>query len=273
MPSRIVSNIGKFIRRLHFFDWLIILIGICIVGFFLYSRLSKKTEWISIKLMVAHDEWWWTSSPPQYWYTDSLEPGMSTYNSFGEKVAEITDVQSFDNGGYGRRAFVDIKVKGFFDKKRQLYLFNFQPLQIGKKFEQTFGKNNLSGIVTYIEQDGLPSHDRIIEVKLYGIRDWHAEEYKTGLEMKDSQGRVLAKVINVQSELASWYEFSDIRGRKILITDPTSRNLTIRLQIKTFESGGNEHFVDRAVIKIGEEIWFQFPTVAIRSGIISKIIE
>lgn len=259
--------------RLNLFDILVMVAILIVIGTFLWLRQSKKTEWINVRLVVANDEWWWEGQPPQWWYVDSLQIGQIAYSSFGEKTAEITNVDIFDVGAYRRRAFIDIMLKGAYDTQRKLYLYNFQPLQIGKPLDLTFGKNNVRGIIAYIENISVVYSQKQIEVKVLKVRPWVADSLTKGLEMKDSQGRVLAKIDDVKTEIATFYEFSDIRGQRIQVTDPEFRDVTVKITIKTFTSGATDYFVDRAAIKIGEKIWFQFPQSVIRDAEITKIFE
>lgn len=267
----IIQKVKKW--RLNALDIIIITAILVVVGIFLWLRISKKTEWINVRLVVANDEWWWEGQPPQWWYVDSLQSGQVAYSSFGEKVAEIVNVDIFDIGAYRRRAFIDITLKGAFDSQRKLYLYNFQPLQIGKPLDLTFGKNNVRGIITYIDDISITYSQRQIEVRVLKVRPWVAESLTKGLEMKDSQGRVLAKIDEVKTENAIYYEFSDIRGQRIQVIDPEFRDVTAKVTIKTFTSGVTDYFVDRGAIKVGEKIWFQFPQAVIREAEITKIFE
>lgn len=259
--------------KLNALDFFVIAIVLLILGSFLWLRVSKKTEWVTVRLVIGNDEWWWEGQPPQWWYVDNLQAGLTAKSSFGENNAEITNVESFDIGGFRRRAFVDIKLKGAFDKNRQVYLYNYQPLQIGKPLDLTFGKYNVKGLIAYIDKGQMEYKDRRIEVRALKIHPWEAESLMKGLEMKDTAGRVLATVENVQVDTSIEYEFSDIRGQTIPVANPGFRDVTLRLAIKTFESGGTEHFIDRAAIKVGEKIWFQFPRAAIRDAEITKVFE
>lgn len=259
--------------NINLFDVLVLTAIILVIGVFLWLRASKKTEWINVRLVVANDEWWWEGQPPQWWYVDDLKVGQTAYNSFGEKVAEIYNIESFDTGGYKRRAFIDLRLKGAYEKKRQIYTYNFQPLQIGKPLDLTFGKHNVRGLITYIDKIEIDYKQKKIQVRLAQVNTWIAESIRNGIEMKDSQGRVLAVVESVEVRPYTYYEFSDIRGQMIKVTNPDFREVLVTLTINTFESGGYTYFVDRAAIKIGEKIWFQFPQAVIREAEITKIFE
>lgn len=240
----------------------------------LWMRMAQKPEWITIRLALTNDEWWWEGAPPQWWYVDTLSVGQTSKNTFGETVAEIKNIESFDVGAYRRRAFVDLRLKGAYDKRRQMYLFNYQPVQIGKSLDLTFGKNNIHGIVTYVDKLPQGYTPRTIEVKLAAVAPWVAQSYKEGLTMTDSQGRPLAKILSVTTVPSTVQEVVDIGERTQKRTDGSLfRDVLLEVQIQTYQSSGVDYFVDRAAIKIGEHIWFQFTQTVAREAEITKILE
>ncbi len=259
--------------HLNIFDILIVLLVCCVIGTLLWQRVSKKTEWITIRLVIANDEWWWEGQPPQWWYVDELQRGLTTKNTFGETVAEITNIDVFDIGGYRKRAYVDLKLKGSYDKKRSVYLYNFQPLQIGKPLDLTFGKQNVKGLVIYINKGSPKYTNKRIEVKVSKAEPYEAMSLVQGMKMKDSVGRTLVSIDAVSVVPYIEYVFSDIRGTFVPASNPAYRNVILQLTIQTFTSANIEYFMDRAVIKIGEKIWLQFPQTAIRDAEIIRIIE
>lgn len=270
---RIIQKTKRLVRSLTLFDWVVFLLVLSVVGVFLAIRFSKKQQWLPVRVIVTNDDWWWEGQAPSFWYVDDLSPNMTATNSFGETVAKISDVSIFDVGAYGRRAYVDVLLNATYDKTKNVYLFNFQPLQIGKPIELTFGTHNVRGLVAYIGDDKIEYEDKKIEVKVYEVRPMVAEMYVEGLEMKDTLGNVLASVEEVKVDPHIKYEFSDIRGTSLPFNDPDYRDVTLVVNIKTFRSGGNNFFMDRAAVKVGELIWFQFPEVAVKEATISRIIE
>ena len=265
----------RFWKKFNAFDLVVAAVILLVLGSFLWLRVSRKTEWISLRLVVANDEWWYEGAAPQWWYVDELAVGQTAKNTFGGTVAEIIDVQSFDVGAYRRRAFVDLQVKGYYDAKRGVYLYNYQPLQIGKPLDLTFGKNNLRGLVTYIENTPENFEEKVIEVSLPAVRSWVAQSYREGLEMQDSRGRTLAKILSVSINPTSAREIVEILPDTAEKTFGPEQfyDLRLVLSIQTFASAGVNYFVDRAAIKVGEYIWFQFPETAVKQAEIVRIIE
>lgn len=261
-------------KKFNLFDGLVILVLLVVAGSFLWLRLSRKTEWVNVRVVVSNDEWWWEGAPPQWWYADGLSVGQSAYDSFGKKIVEITNIQNFDIGGYRRRVFIDVKLRGAYDTKRQVYLYNFQPVQVGKPLDLTVGKNNVRGVVTYIENAPQAYQEKKIEVKIFGVRPWVASSYTQGLTMKDSLNRPLVSIEDVVVEPSVATLIVETTGGVEKRYAPSLfRDVTLRVRIKVFQSNGVDYFVDRAAIKVGEHIWFQFPQAAIRDAEITKIFE
>lgn len=259
--------------RLNIFDGIIVTLVILAIGALLWLRTGKQSQWITLRINISNDDMWYEAAPPQWWYVENLAPGAISKNSFGETVAEIINVEIFDIGAYRKRAYVDLRVRGSYDTKRQVYLYNYQPIQIGKSLDLTFGKNNVHGVISYI--NALPNYtDRTIEVRIPAVSQWVADSYAVGATMTDSQGAVLAKIISVTTTPTTANEITQTTDNgQIKLSNAGYKDISLQLRIKTFRSGNVDFFIDRAAIKIGGIIWFQFPQTAIRGAEITRIIE
>lgn len=269
-----MTNIIRKIRKhLNLFDYLVIIGLLITLGILLFFRFSRTTEIVPVRISLSSNEWWWKGNPPEFWLVRDLNVGQKSFNTFGKQVAEITDIHIYDVGSNRTRSYVDINLQASFDKRRNIYLYNFQPLQIGKPLDLTFGENNVRGLVTYIGTDEQLYIQKEIEVQLYAIFPFEADSYKKGLQVKDSQGRILASIENVDVEEAQSYEFFDASNRRFVLegTDPNRRDVTLRLKISTLFQNGIYFYIDGAAVKVGESIWFQFPQIVAKGAVISKI--
>ncbi len=272
------QGIFKGVKKIGFniFDIGVLLVILLIIAAFFWIRASREDLWIDVKLVVSNDDWWWEGSPPQWWFAEGLKVGDKAKNTFGKEIGEITDIINFDVGEYRRRIFVDLKLKGSFDKRRGVYLFSYQPIQVGKPLDLNFGKYNLRGIVTYVEIADFENFykDKVIEVEVSSIPSWLVDSYREGLEMKDSRGRVLAKVLSVSKKPSKAIEVVEIVSQKeIKYPGNLFYDAYLKMQIKTFESNGVDYFVDRAAIKVGNIICFQFRDTLVANAKIIKIIQ
>lgn len=269
---KFIASIIHKIKKLSILDWLIIA-GICIVfGFVLYNRMTKKEEWIWVKLNISNNTSWWQGSAP-YWYAQGLTKGQFAYNSFGQKIAEVGSIENYDMGGTNRLIYIDLKLLVSYDKRQHIYLFNYQPLQIGNQMDLTFSQYNVRGIITYIGSNTIPYKDKEIEVKVLNAYPWEADSYKEGMQMTDMSGNPVATILSVTVADNTVSQLYDTDGRLILISNPDSdrKEITMLLKIKTFSFTGVSYFIDGAAIKIGENIWFQFQNTAVKSALITRI--
>jgi hypothetical protein len=270
---KFIASIIHKIKKLSILDWLIIA-GVCVVfGFLLSNRLTKKEEWVSIKLKISYDTSWLSRTSPPYWYMQGLTKGQSAYNSFGQKIAEVVSIENYDQGSTSRLIYIDLMLRVSYSKKQHIYLYNYQPLQIGNQIDLTFNQYNVRGIVTYIGSNTIQYKDKEIEVKLLSEFPWQADSYKEGLRMTDVSGTTVAQILSVAVADATLSQLQFADGRVIMINNPNDirKEVTLRLKIKTFTFAGVSYFIDGAAIKIGETIWFEFQNTVVKNAYITRI--
>ena len=90
--------------------------------------------------------------------------------------------------------------------------------------------------------------------------------------MSDESGRVLTEIIDFKNELHSNYEFSDIRGKTILINNPDYRDVTMDLKVKAYKYGNNYYFIDGTKLSIGNDMKIYLDSFSI-GGEGGKIID
>lgn len=270
---KFIASIIHKIKKLSILDWLII-VSVCVIfGFVVYNRLTKKEEWVWVKLHIAQDSSWYQGVSPPYWYAQGITKGQSAYNTFGQKIAEIGSIENYDMGGTNRLIYTDIKLHVSYDERQHIYMFNYQPLQIGNLIDLTFNQYNVHGVVTYINDKSIPYKDREIEIKLLAAYPWEADSYKEGMQMTDISGNPVAQILSVDIADSNISQLYDTNKRLIFIANQNDarKDVTIRLKIKTFAFAGVSYFIDGAAIKIGEAIWFQFQNTVIKNAIITHI--
>jgi len=243
-----------------------------VIGFFLIQKISKKNIWVDARVQISSIHWANSNLVPPYWLVEDLKVGMVAYNSFGEEIAIIDNVDVFSVGGVNNHAWVDLKLKVSYDEKKKVHLFNFQAAQVGKPLDLTFGSNNVSGLVVSIGDDKREYQNKTIKVRMRALEDFIVDQFVVGLEMKDSKGRVIAKVNEVEvkpNNLNKVVFFND----EMYLTSNKFKDVIITVDIKSFFIMEEWRFIDQSVLKIGEDIWFQFPNIVVKSGTIVEIIE
>lgn len=269
----IIQKINFFKRRLNFFDYVSFLLLIFILFFLTYSRLQRRSTWINVRLSVENVDWWYMGSSPAYWYVSNLQVGDLIKDSLGNPVVEVINIDNYDLGAYFRNIYVDLKVKVDFNKNKNQYFYEFRPLVVGSSLTLNFDKEQLRGLVIQVDEQEMKYFYKTIKVEKKLVNPSLANQVSAGLKSYDSNGEVVAEIIEVKNEIASSYEFSDIRGRAILVYDPEFRDLEVVLRIKCFREFDRDFYINKAVVKVDTKIWFQFADFALEDTTIIEIID
>jgi len=268
----IIQKISFFKRRLNFFDLAILFILILILVFFAYNRLQRKSTWINIRLSVENTDWWYKGYSPAYWYVNDLQVGDSIKDSFGNPVVEVTNIDNYDLGAYYRDIYVDLKVKVDFDKNKNQYSYEFKPLVVGSSLTLNFAKEQLKGLVIKVDEAKIKYFYKTIKVERKMVHPSVADKVVAGLKAYDISGNLTAEIMTVKNQIATGYEFSDLRGQNILINNPDYRDLEVVLKVKCFKDLDREFYINKTVIKIGSMIWIQFADFALEDARIIEVI-
>lgn len=276
--DRIIQKSKFFISKFNFFDYLVIFLLILALSFFIYNRLRRQSVWTNVRLSVENVDWWYgNDSPPKFWYVNTLEVGDEVKDSFGQKIAEVINIDNYDQGGPYRMIFVDLKVKVDFDKNKNQYLYEFKPLTIGSSLILNFPENQLRGLVVQVGEDDIDYFFKTIKVVNQGVQrkvlKAVADQVAVGDRVYDLDGNVMAEILEVKKEISNWYEYSDVRGEMIEIYNPDYRDLEIVLKVKAFSNLDRVFYINNTVLKVGSKIWFQFKDYAIEDATIIEIID
>ena len=273
LPKNIKKFIISIIQKISFFDALVLLVILLVLGIFSYNRLQRKSEWVDIRISVENVDWWYKGSFPYYWYAANLKEGDIAYDSFGQKSAEVIKVDNYDLGGPYRNIYVDLKIRGVFNKKKQQYLYEFKPLVIGSGIAFNFSNQQVKGLIVKIGEKEISYFYKTIKIRVKEVIPELADKINIGDKSFDTNGDLVNEIIDLKKSINSFYEFSDIRGKNIKVYDSDFRDLEITLKVKTFSDLDRNFYINQAVIKIGSFIWFQFPDYALEEAEIIEIIE
>lgn len=255
------TSIIRNLKKLHTLDY-IILAGVLLMAIgFMVLKFTRKSVWIPITVQAGSPEIWFYVRKPRPWYTLSLTKGITAYNSLGQPVAEVTDVQSFPVWEGQNDVYVTLRVKATYDTRTRSYSYNFQPLTVGGQFKSTFGTQDLQGIITYIG-DNTPLVEKEIEAKLLYVYPWVADAFKTGLQLKDTENNIIAEIKDMTVENSQRYEMRDLQDRMIVFLgeDQSRKDITFRIKLMAKEYNGIYYFVD-GPLKVGNGIHLEFPDV------------
>ena len=256
-------------------DLLFAVIVLLIGGFYVVNKMVKRTVWVPVRIQITNDENGSEWARPGYWVIGPLALNQKATNSLGKDVAQITDIESVDGGNYQRIGFITVNLLTSYDSRRKMYFYDYQPLQIAQGIQLDFNNSHIKGLVTNIGSQQPTTRMMTVECKAIGVNPWEADALKPGLEAKDSMGRTVAQIMSMDATQSEIIHLSSDRVSRAVIVpglDPYHKDLTLRVQLKITNQNNANYYVDGANIKVGGEVWLQFPQVIGKSFQISKII-
>lgn len=265
------TSVQPLIKKLHFFDWLVLAGIAVIIVFFFYLRAARKTEIVSVRVLFTRDDWGTQTSNTPFWMAHELNPGDKAYNSLGSVVATLKTVEIVDTGGPYRNAQVVVDLEVQYDEKNHTYSYNYQPLQIGKTLNLAFEKGAVRGVVIQIADEEISYTYQTVELWIRGVLPEVAREFFVGLQATDSSGEVVAEVENVRILPNEYYQFSQSLNRSVLANNPSLRDVKFWVTLKSFQNGPTFYYVNNAALKIGNEIWIEFPRVSSGPAVITAV--
>jgi hypothetical protein len=269
----ILLQIKRVIKKMRALDYLILGCVIIVIGAFLFLRLSRKTEWINVLVRVQPDQLWYEANPAP-WYTQSVSLNQKAYNAFGQKVAVVNRVQSFETSDGRNEILTELTLKTSYDTFRRQYEYNYQPVLVGKPLEIPFSNFSLTGMVIGINTH-LTFVEKNIEARIFAIHPWKITELAKGLKAKDTAGNIIAEIGDLTIQNAQVYEFTDTYGRQVITPaeDVTRKDVTMKLKIKAIQYNDALYTIDGAPLKIGSHFNLQFPQTSLSSIEISAIYD
>lgn len=236
---------------------------------FSVNRFPRNEEWIHVQVEASGDEWWWVQEPPKRWYATHIKNGQFAYNTFGKRVAKIQSIERFDMGDQKQRIIAHIEVLAIFNPKTESYYYNYQPLQTGKPLEFTFGTDNLRGLVTHVGASSPTSSTKTVEVKILAAHDWESSALETGMITLGNY----AKILQLEQQDATIVESVGSTNDRFFVpaTGTQRKDITMKLEIKIFNTDGADFTADGTPLKIGNSIHLEFPTISIKKALISRI--
>lgn len=280
--TRIIRFLKKTGKHLTIFDYISIALAagvIVILGLFFF----RKLEWVEVEVRVAPADFFWSEKKPPYWLANNISVGDFELDSLGRKVAEVLEIRVFERGEDKKAVYLKVKLRAVKNRRKNQYLFKSKPLGIGSSIELRLSRVFLTSLVTFIE--GVPDtrvwEEKIVRVRwmirsdvfpeTLGVMPWKAEAVKVGDQMRDTQGRVVAEVLEKRVRPAEKIVIT-ANGRVFVRLDPIKKDVTLMVKLKTFKQQGVDYFLDDFKVKVGSSIFLSLPEIDI-SPEITNIIE
>lgn len=269
------------LKRLTIFDWFAVL-AVFLTAVFLILFIFKQERWVRVDVGIFPEEWWRDNRPPPYWLTNSIHRGDKQYDVLGRETAEVIDVKNYQLGGGRTRTDLILNLKTEVDRRKRKLKFNHRPLEVGGPIDLTMGSIGTRGVITYIE--GMPDprvfEEKIVEARLVdrttvfpetlGVQPWIAEVIKIGDQMRDSQGRVVAEILEKNIKPAEKIIVTS-DGRVLVNQDPLKKDVSLVIKLDTLKQGETNYFLGEMKIKVDSVIFLALPKIDI-DPVITKVL-
>jgi hypothetical protein len=182
MFKAILNSIKKITSSLRVIDYLFLLMLTLLAGYFIY-RFSRKSATIYVDMIYKYEGYGANDIPPKYWKVMKIQEGDVGYNSFGQDVAKVLDVEQ-SYWGNGRRNYTRLAVEldAIFNTASKNYIYQGNPLLIGNDLELSFGQSQFVGTITNIYQSkqerfaGWDKAEAVIKLTAKDVKPWLAQE-------------------------------------------------------------------------------------------------
>lgn len=271
---------SRFLKSLTWFDYsaLIIVFIVALVGFFFFYR---KSSYVDIRVKVTDQEVLYAWNYPQNWYADRFKVGDVERDAVGRVVAEIKNIESFNIDQLRKAVYLDLNVKSVYDTRTKVYYSRGKPLAFGTPVRFNFSGITLDGIITEIPnseyQQNIEIKDSIVIVIVRGIKQEEEpveprilESIKKGDKMVDSNGKIIAQVIDIKLSRAERV-VENSAGELLLRYDPLYKDALVTLRLRTKIFNEEAYIFDDLPLKAGVEIPLIFKEVSVASKIIDVV--
>jgi hypothetical protein len=261
-----LQNYLKKVIKLKALDWVVILVLAVITIYFVATSIQQN-KWITVKfIMTLTPQYFhYNGEVPPYWIAGNIKAGDVQYDSFGAKNLQILSVTSI--GYQNRQTWVTASVKAKYIPKQKKYVFQYVPLEIGRSIDTTINGTNIHGIVTDIEgyTDARKMYDVTVKARLVdeyspysvttrGIDPWIADAIQKGQTMKDSSGKTVAEILDVETKPAEKVVTTN-DGKIFLGEDPLKKDVFLTVKLKAIKHDDSYFFLEDMPLKIG----YSFP--------------
>lgn len=230
-----LTYVQKIRNYLTIRDYIFILIGLAVILFAVFYFRREKA-YVYVDLTFERSGYNLSPVPPEYWEVMNVEVGDVVYNSLGNKIAVVTDVEkNIWGGGLRRYVELQIKIEAVYDSRTKKYVIDGKPILISNSFTVDLGNSKYNGIVRAVYSDpedrysGYRKASAKIVVKFRDIDLWVAENLKN-FEQRNSKGETVAKVIDVKTSPAEM-PVETASGQIVKGYSPITKDAVITLEL------------------------------------------
>ena len=268
------------LKNFSWFDYsalLVILIVALVVFFFFY----RKSEYVDIRIKVTDQNVLYAWNYPQNWYANSFKKGDVERDVLGRVITEIKNVESFNIDDLRKAVYLDLRVRATYDSRTKLYSARGKALNFGSPVRFSLSGVTFDGIVTEFPnselQENLIIDSKKVDVLVRGIQETEkgkefvepevVDSIKVGDKIVDSNSRLLAEVLEIETNLAERVTEDD-RGNLLLRHDPFYKDALITLNLRAKTVNNESYVFDDFPLRLGKEVELTFSDVFVKGKII-----
>lgn len=165
-----------------------------------------------------------------------------------------------------------VKVKGFYDRTKEQFVFKNRPLAVASLVEFNFGKVKIFGWV--VDDDYNLQNKELdwfrVEAKWLEVYPWQLEALEKGMVMDGFGDKKIAKLIDFKGENADMIT-TDNLGRVYVRKNPLERDVYLTFKLLAEKHGNEYYFAGHQKLKVGEKLWVYFKKIDLEEIKVTKI--
>ena len=280
---KFLSLIKKTFKNITVFDRVFIgLALVAVLGFYLFFK--RDVVDITVKFKIASENIFFPADPLRNEFAVGYMVGDAENDELGRKTAEIVSVESYKTSLPNQIVYLNIRLKAVYNPRTQQYSLKGKNIIFGEFFDFSFQKAHIRGLVVdfpgFQDSDVIDEGTTIVKTQIrdtsrsfsetYGIPDYLASAISVGDSVRDSNGKDLAKILDIQVRPAKRLVVS-ASGQPFIVDDPYLKDVFATMELATKKIQGKIYMYDYKQVVIGAIIPFNTDTISVAPTIIDII--
>lgn len=236
-----LDDSGKLFGKYDLFIPLFILV-VLTLGIMVLRVLLQKEQYITVELFASGGEWWWDNPSPPYWLADQIKRGAVERDPQGSVLVEVIEARKFEEANR-KLLWMKVKLRVTPDNKSNQFRFRRENLQVGSVIY--IAPNNVKVVCNVLRIEGMEDSrqeaTKVVTISAFAVSPWYADNIKVGDVMRDSDGKILAEVIEKKvsySEITTVDDRGDTHVRK----DMLRRDVDMKIRMQVTRAEGIDYF-------------------------------
>jgi len=235
----------------------------------------RRSVYINVVLRVAQNDSLQTYYSLPMWYLENLKPGMEQKDLLGRPVISIVKNFSYSSNSSDKVVYLTLKLLTTFDKKSGIYSYEGVPLLVGSYQNLKIKGISIRGVVHRIENKDYKPEKKMYLIEGYinpaivenqdpytaetmtdGVQNYLADKVVKGLKILDSDGTVIAEILEVRKEVA--YRKFIYNNQLVEVPDNERKKVRLKAKIETERYGDVFLFRNEMSLKINHNVYLSF---------------